>query len=75
MRAIRQFLKVPNNREIKIKLPEDISVNKTIEVILIIPEDKQSFKKKIAMLKEAAKDKNFFEDLKEIAEEFKRREP
>jgi hypothetical protein len=59
MRAIRQFLKVPNNREIKIKLPEDISVNKTIEVILIIPEDKQSFKKKIAMLKEAAKDKSF----------------
>ena len=44
-------------------------------MILIIPEDKQSFKKKIAMLKEAAKDKKFFEDLKEIAEEFKRRKP
>ncbi len=72
MKAIRQFLKVPSNREIKIKLPEDISVDKTIEVILIIPENKQSFEKKVAMLKETVKDKIFHEDLREIEEDFRR---
>ena len=71
MEAIKQIVRVSKDREIRIKIPQDIPENEIAEVILIIRKKPDSFKQKISELKEAMKDDLFLDDLKEISEDFK----
>ena len=71
MEAVKQIVRIPRNHEIRIKVPKDIPENETIEVILIMKNKQDSFKQKIGELKDAAKDKLFLEDMKEISEDFR----
>jgi hypothetical protein len=70
MEAIKQIMRVPKNHEIKIKVPEYLSENETIEVILIVKKKSDNFGKKINEMKDAMKDKLFLNDLREITDDF-----
>lgn len=73
MEAIKQFVKIPKDREIRIKIPPhiDIPENEMVEVILILKKSPESLKRKINELKEAMKDDLFLNDLREVSETFK----
>jgi len=71
MEAIKQIVRVSKDREIRIKIPQEIPENEIAEVILIIRKKTDSFKQKISELKEAMTDDLFLDDLKGISEDFK----
>jgi hypothetical protein len=70
MDAIKQIVKIPKNHEIKIKIPDYLSENETIEVILIVRKKSGDFKKKISKLKDAMNDDLFLKDLNDISGDF-----
>jgi hypothetical protein len=70
MDAIKQIVKIPKNHEIKIKIPDYLSENETIEVILIVRKKSGDFKKKISKLKDAMNDEIFLKDLNDISGDF-----
>lgn len=69
METVRQTIRVPKSHEVKIKIPNHIKENDSIEVVLISGlEDK---KRGIEDLKKAMKDNLFLEDLNECMDDFK----
>lgn len=70
MRAIRKTVKIPEDREIRVKLPPEVNVNDHVEVIILIKKTSTTHQKKIDLIKEAVTDKLFLEDLRYIAEDF-----
>ncbi len=71
MEAIKQVVKIPEDREIRIKVPPYIPENEIAEVIVIIKKSPERLKQKISELQEAMKDELFLADLREISEDFK----
>ena len=71
MEAIKQIVRIPENHEIKIRIPQYVPENEIMEVILIIKKKPDSFKQKIEELKEAVRDNLFLEDLRTVSEDFK----
>lgn len=71
MEAIKQIVKIPKDRELRIKVPLSIPEGETAEVIVIIKKSPASLKQKISELQEAMKDELFLADLREISEDFK----
>ena len=71
MEAIKQIVRIPEDHEIKIKVPSHIPENEMVETILIIKKTPDKFKQKIKELKEASKDESFLKDLKDISGDFK----
>ncbi len=69
MEAIKQTIKVPENHELKIKIPSYIPTNE--EVVLFIKKKKTTFKAKIGELKKSKSDKLFLEDLQSAMDDFK----
>lgn len=72
MEAIKQIVMVSKDHEIKIKVPEYLSENEVLEVILIVKKKSDDFKHKIDNLKEAMMDKSFLDDLMDISEDFEK---
>jgi hypothetical protein len=70
MEAIRQTMKVPGSRELRITLPDHVAENQSVEVILLIGTEDNERQMKIAMMKEAMSDQLFLDDLKEVSEDF-----
>lgn len=70
MQAIKQIIKVPENRELQIRLPVGVAPNETIEVILIYGNTLSENEEKINLLKAAMNDKQFRQDLEAIADDF-----
>lgn len=70
MEAIKQFVRIPQNHEVRIKIPQYIPENDLVEIILIVKKKHNDFKCKINELKTAMKDKLFLSDLGEVSEEF-----
>lgn len=70
MEAIRQIVRIPQDHEIGIKVPQYVPENETVEVILIIKKMPDSFKQKIEELKEAVRDDLFLDDLVGVSEDF-----
>ncbi len=68
METIRQTLKVPKNHEVKIKIPDYVNENDSVEAIVII--GLEDNKKKIDELKKAMNDKLFLEDINQIKKDF-----
>jgi hypothetical protein len=50
MEAIKQIVRIPENHEIRIKIPRHMPENEIMEVILIIKKRPNSFKQKIGEL-------------------------
>lgn len=70
MEAIKQIVRIPEDHEIRIKIPQYVPENETMEVILIIKKRPDSFKQKIGELKEAVRDHLFLDDLRDISGDF-----
>ncbi|MDO8728096.1 MAG: hypothetical protein Q7J35_18745 [Candidatus Methanoperedens sp.] len=70
MEALRQILKIPRDHELKIKIPQNILENETVEVILIIENRQEKFRHKINEMKKAVKDERFMDDLKNVSKDF-----
>ena len=70
MEALKQTLKIPKNHELRIKIPQNIPENETVEVILIIENRQEKFRHKINEMKKAVKDERFMNDLREVSKDF-----
>ncbi|MDD5616202.1 MAG: hypothetical protein PHH85_08370 [Candidatus Methanoperedens sp.] len=70
MEALRQIVRIPRDHELKIRVPNNIPENETVEVILIIKEKPKNFKQRINDLKYASKDNIFLEDMQDILRDF-----
>ena len=71
METIKQTVKVPENHELKIKIPSHIPANEAAEIVLRIKKKKVTFKAKISELKNSKFDKMFLEDFQETMGAFK----
>ena len=72
MEAMKQTIRVPENHELKIKVPKSIPTNEVAEVVLLIKGKKQPlFKAKIEELKKSKTDELFLEDLQNTLDAFK----
>jgi len=71
MEAIRQIVRVPENHEIIIKIPQYLLKNEIVEVILIFKRRPDDFEQKINILKDSINDELFQNDIREINEDFK----
>ena len=71
MEAIKQMVRIPEDHEIKIKIPHYIPENEVVEVLLIVKKKPAAFKQKVEELKEAVRDKVFLDDLRDVSEDFK----
>ncbi len=70
MEALKQIMKIPKDHELKIKIPQNIPENETVEVILIIENRQVKFRQKINEMKKAVNDERFMNDLREISKDF-----
>ena len=70
MEALKQTLKIPKDHELRIKIPQNIPENETVEVILIIENRQEKFRHKINEMKKAVKDERFMEDLRNVSKDF-----
>ena len=71
MEAIKQIVRTPKNREIRIKIPDHIPENHPVEIIMFIRKNPEDYNNKINELKNAMKDKLFLSDLRAVSEDFK----
>ena len=71
METIKQTVKVPENHELKIKIPSHIPTNEEAEIVLHIKKKKVTFKAKISELKKSKFDTLFLEDLQNTMRDFK----
>lgn len=72
MEAIKQIVRTPKNREIRITIPDYVPENDLVEIILFFRKKSEDFDDKINALKGAMKDELFLNDLKEVSEDFKK---
>jgi len=72
MEAIKQIVRTPKNREIRITIPDHVPENDLVEIILFFRKKSEDFDDKINALKGAMKDELFLNDLKEVSEDFKK---
>ncbi len=69
--TIRKVFRVPKDRKITIRVPEEIPVDAAIELSISIREDGDEMKKKVDLIKESASDKLFLDDIQETTMDFK----
>jgi len=70
MNTLKKTLRIPKDRELRIKLPESFEIDKNV-VITVKEEEKNEFEEKINSIKEAVNDKLYMEDLKDVMDDFK----
>ncbi len=63
MEAIKHIIRTPENHEVRIKIPDYVDVNETVEVVILLKSKSQHFDDKIKKLKSAMEDQNFLNDL------------
>ena len=69
MKTIKKTLRIPKNRELKIKLPDTFNIDQKV-TILIEEDESEDYKKKIDLMKQSVNDAAFQKDLKEISDDF-----
>lgn len=70
MVTLKQIIKTPVNHEVCIKIPDYISTNDLVEIILNFPLQNQK-DEKIKLMNMAKNDPLFMQDLKEVHHDFK----
>lgn len=69
MNILKKTLRIPKNRELKIKIPKTFDVDQ--KVTILIEEDKtDNYKKKIEIMKKSLNDEAFQKDMKEVSDDF-----
>lgn len=68
MKAIRRFVKIPENHVISIEVPVDFKVDEIAEILLIL--DRKDENKNKYDLTNAMKDPLFVEDMNEVMTDF-----
>ena len=69
MNILKKTLRIPKNRELKIKIPKTFDVDQ--KVTILIEEDKtDNYKKKIEIMKKSLNDEAFQKDMKEVSDYF-----
>jgi len=68
MKAIRRFVKIPENHIISIEIPKEFEVNETAELLLILDKKKEEPQK--YDLAHAMDDPLFVEDMDEVKKDF-----
>ncbi|MCR4313464.1 MAG: hypothetical protein NUV58_04395 [Candidatus Roizmanbacteria bacterium] len=71
MEAIKQIVRTPKNHEIRIKIPDHVPENDPVEIIIFFRNKTEDYNNKINELKNAAQDKLFLGDLREVSEDLK----
>lgn len=74
MQVIKQIVKVPPDRELRIRLPADVKAHEEVEVIVLFNAAPANPEQKLAAMREAAADPLFLADLNGTAEDFKHTE-
>ncbi len=70
MQAIKQIVRTPKNREIRIKIPDQVPENEPVEIILFFRKKPEDYDDKINEVKNAMQDKLFVSELREISQDF-----
>ena len=68
MKAIRRFVKIPENHIISIEIPKDFEVDEIAEILLIL--DRKNRNNKKYDLDNAMKDPLFVKDMNEVLSDF-----
>jgi hypothetical protein len=71
MRALKQIIEVPANRELHIQLPAEAVAHEKAEVIILFQSAPQNLPDKLTVMREAMNDPLFLADLNEVAEDFR----
>ncbi len=71
MQTIKRVVKVPADRELRIKLPDEATADEEVEVVVLFKTSRASFDERIAAVRQAAMDPLFLADLNEVSEDFK----
>ncbi|MCX6579587.1 MAG: hypothetical protein NT166_05325 [Candidatus Aminicenantes bacterium] len=70
MEAIRQVVRIPGDHEVKIKVPDYLEEDDLVEIILLVKKRRQDFANKINLIRRAAADPMYLEDIKGIERDF-----
>jgi len=71
MNTLKKTLRIPKDRELKIKLPESFDINKKVVIMIEEEEEKsEDYKKKLKLMKKSVEDPLFQQDMKEISDDF-----
>jgi len=71
MEVIKQIVRVPADRQLRIELPEEALTDEEAEVIVLFNIAPLSRKQKMTAMREAASDPLFLDDLNEAMEDFR----
>lgn len=71
MQVIKQIVKVPADRQLRIELPEEALADEEAEVIVLFNIVPSSQKQKLAAMREATSDPLYLDDLNETMEDFR----
>jgi hypothetical protein len=69
MQVIKQTIKVPAGRQLRIQLPEEAMASEDAEVIVLFNASPVSRDQRFAAMREAANDPLFLADLNEVMED------
>lgn len=70
MQAVKQQVRIPANRELRIQLPADALAETDAEVIVLFQASPASVLDELAELQEAMNDPRFVADLREVMDDF-----
>jgi hypothetical protein len=70
MQTIKRVVKVPADRELRIKLPDEAAADEEVEVVVLFNTSPTSFDEKIAAVRLAATDPLFLADINQVSEDF-----
>jgi len=69
MNILKKTLRIPEDRELKIKVPDTFHVDQKV-TILIKEDESDEYKKKIELMKKSVHDEAFQKDMKEVSDDF-----
>ncbi|MEW6126109.1 MAG: hypothetical protein AB1757_03520 [Acidobacteriota bacterium] len=71
MEAIKHKVRIPADKQIKIRLPDYVLVDEEAEVIVLFKSASSNQSKKVSQMQEAVNDPLFLADLNTVMEDFK----
>ncbi|ABO35779.1 hypothetical protein MmarC5_1482 [Methanococcus maripaludis C5] len=66
-----QKIRIPRNHRVTIEIPEFLKENEEIEIVITANPSELTLSQKLELMKMAAKDKMYLNDISEINEEYK----
>jgi hypothetical protein len=70
MEAIKHMIRPPKDHTVQLHIPQHITENELVEVIMLVGTPQPTFNQKISLLKTAMRDELFLNDLYEVGTDF-----